>query len=46
MKDTETDEEHGTGMGEEKRFWLVRLQETDTMEDVGLDGRLILKWIL
>jgi hypothetical protein len=44
--DTETEGEHGTGMGEEKRFWWVRLQEIDTLEDVGLDGRLILKLIL
>jgi hypothetical protein len=40
VKDTETVGEHGTGMGEEKRFWWVRLQEIDTLEDV--DGRLIL----
>jgi hypothetical protein len=33
--------EHGTGKGEEKIFSSVRLQEIDTLEDVGVDGRLI-----
>jgi len=44
VKDAETEGEHSKG--EEKRFWWVRLQEIDTLEDVGLDGKLILKWIL
>jgi hypothetical protein len=45
VKDTETEGERGAGMGEETRFWWVRMQEIDTLEDVGLDGKLILKWI-
>jgi len=39
VKGIENVGEHGTGMGEEKIFWWVRLQEIDILEDVGVDGR-------
>jgi hypothetical protein len=29
-----------------KGFWCVNLKERDHMEDLGLDGRIILRWIL
>jgi hypothetical protein len=28
------------------RFWSVNLKETDRLKDVGVDGRIILKYIL
>jgi len=42
VKDTETVGEHGTGVGEDKRFWWVRLQDIDTCEGGGVDRRLML----
>jgi len=41
VKDVETVGEHGTGMEEDKIFSWVCLQEIETLEDVGVDGRLI-----
>jgi hypothetical protein len=28
------------------RFWLGNLKEEDHLEDPGIDGRIILKWII
>ena len=38
---------HVAGMGGEayKGFWLGDLRERDHLEDPGLDGRIILRWI-
>jgi hypothetical protein len=34
------------GLGEvNKGFWLGNLREGDHLEDPGVDGRIILKWI-
>jgi hypothetical protein len=41
VKDVEAVGEHGTSMREEKIFSWVRLQEINTLEDVGVDARLI-----
>jgi hypothetical protein len=30
----------------EQRFWYGNLRETDNVEDLGLDRRIRLKWIL
>ena len=38
---------HIWGTGEVHRgFWWGDLRERDHMEDLGLDGRIILKWVL
>ena len=29
-----------------KRFWRKNLNETDHLEDLGIDGRILSKWIL
>jgi hypothetical protein len=29
-----------------KIFWVESLKERDNSKDIGLDGRIILKWIL
>jgi hypothetical protein len=28
------------------KFWLESLMGTDHLEDVGIDGRIMIKWIL
>jgi hypothetical protein len=28
------------------RFWWGDLKETECQEDIGIDGRIILKWLL
>jgi hypothetical protein len=40
---------HVAGMGREEaytRFWWGNLRERDRLEDPGVDGRIILRWIL
>jgi hypothetical protein len=32
-------------MGERRGFWWGNLREKDPLENTGLDGRVILKWI-
>ena len=35
------------GRGEvHTRFWWANLKEGDHLEDTGIDGKIILKWIL
>ena len=28
------------------KFWLENVKETESLKDLGVDGRIILKWIL
>jgi hypothetical protein len=37
---------HVESIWERRGFWLENLREGDDLEDRGIDGRIILKWIL
>jgi hypothetical protein len=37
---------HGVGEGGHTTFWLGGLKEGDHLEDLGVDGRKTLRWIL
>jgi len=37
---------HGSDVKYLKKFWLENLKERDHAEDLGVDGRIILDWIL
>jgi hypothetical protein len=38
------DEAYGTHGGEEKLFWRRNLEQIHHIEDLGVDGEIILKW--
>jgi hypothetical protein len=40
-----TDEAYSTHGGEEKLFWQRNLEQIYHIEDLGVDGGIILKWI-